>query len=333
MQKIKKFTLLALCFMLTLATGFAFVGCGNSNKIRLNEVTHSIFYAPLYVALNMGFFEDEGLNVVLESSTGSDASMTALISNSADIALIGPEQVVYADGIKDKPVIFGQLTQTDGSFFVGQEDSDNFQMSDLIGKTIIGGRQGGLPAMTLEYVIKEAGLTIGTGENEVNLRTDVAFNMIASEFITSGNEYCTLFEPNATNLEKAGNGYVLESVAKYAGQLPYTCFVAKSSFLSSNSQKAESFLKAVKKGYNYLMTNTYETSARALQASFSGMTIEELAIAVKEYLAINAWSSDMVLSEASFNRLLDVLNGASNQVYSPDYTKLVDNTFAKNLIA
>ncbi|MBQ8444363.1 MAG: ABC transporter substrate-binding protein [Clostridia bacterium] len=331
MQKIKKLTLLAICLMLAIGTSFMFVGCGNSNKIRLNEVTHSIFYAPLYVALNMGFFEDEGLDVTLESSTGSDASMTALISGSADIALIGPEQVVYAEDIKDAPVIFGQLTQTDGSFIVGQEDDDSFSMSDLIGKTIIGGRQGGLPAMTLEYVIKEAGLTIGTGANEVNLRTDVAFNMIASEFITSGNEYCTLFEPNATNLEKAGNGYVLESVAKYAGQLPYTCFVAKSSFLSGNSDKAESFLKAVKKGYAYLMENSYETSARALQSSFSGMSVEELAIAVEEYLAINAWSRDMVLSQASFNRLIDVLNGASETTYSPDYSKLVNNTYAQKL--
>lgn len=331
MQTIKKFTLIAVCLMLTLATGLMFVGCGKDNKIRLNEVTHSIFYAPLYVALNMGFFEDEGLDVELESSTGSDASMTALISNSADIALIGPEQVVYAEDIKDSPVIFGQLTQTDGSFIVGQENSNEFKMSDLIGKTIIGGRQGGLPAMTLEYVIKEAGLTIGTGANEVNLRTDVAFNMIASEFITSGNEFCTLFEPNATNLQKAGNGYVLESVAKYAGQLPYTCFVAKSSFLSSHSDSAEKFLKAVKKGYFYLLENSYTESAKALQPSFSGMTIEELAVAVEEYLEINAWSSDMILSQASFNRLIDVLNGASEEHYSPNYAKLVNNTYARNI--
>ncbi|MBE7073915.1 MAG: ABC transporter substrate-binding protein [Clostridiales bacterium] len=333
MQKIKKIMLLVIAIILSVGTGTIFVGCGNSNKIRLNEVTHSIFYAPLYVALNMGFFNEEGLTVELESATGSDASMTALISNSADIALIGPEQVVYAENIKDKPVIFGQLTQTDGSFIVGKEASESFNLTDLIGKTIIGGRSGGLPAMTLEYVIKEAGLTIGTGENQVNLRTDVAFNMIASEFITSGNEYCTLFEPNATNLQKAGNGYVLQSVAKYAGQLPYTCFVAKSSFLSDNKDKAESFLKAVKKGYEYLISNSYTLSAQALQPSFSGMTIEELEIAVEEYLSINAWSSDMILSQASFNRLIDVLNSASDENYSPNYVNLVNNSFAENIKA
>ncbi|MBP3345273.1 MAG: ABC transporter substrate-binding protein [Clostridia bacterium] len=333
MRTLKKISLLAISLMLTLASSLMFIGCGkDDNTIRLNEVTHSIFYAPLYVAMNMGFFEDEGLKVTLESATGSDASMTALVSGSADIVLIGPEQAVYTENVKDRPVIFGQLTQTDGSFFVGDKDSSTFTLEDLKGKTIIGGRQGGLPAMTLEYIIKEAGLTIGTGANEVNLRTDVAFPMIASEFITSGAEYCTLFEPNATNLEKAGNGYVLESVATYSGQLPYTCFTAKTSYLEKHSDKAEKFLKAVKRGYAYLNEESRTAAAEALAPSFAGMTIEELEIAVEEYLSINAWSSDMILSEASFNRLIDVLNGASSTTYSPDYEVLVDNSFAQKLL-
>ena len=320
--------------MIAFASSFMFIGCGkDDNKIRINEVTHSIFYAPLYVAINMGFFEDEGLSVTLESATGSDASMTALISGSADVVLIGPEQVVYTEDLKDRPVIFGQLTQTDGSFFVGREDSQTFNLEMLRGKTIIGGRQGGLPAMTLEYIIEQAGLVIGTGPNEVNLRTDVAFPMIASEFITSGNEYCTLFEPNATTLENAGNGYVLQAVATYSGQLPYTCFTARSSYLRKNADKAEKFLKAVKKGYQYLVEESYTASAAALAPSFTGMTIGELEIAVEQYLAINAWSNDMVLSQASFDRLLAVLNNASNQVYSPDYSVLVNNSFAEGLIA
>ena len=332
MHKLKNFTLMLVCAVLALGSCFMFIGCGKDNTIRLNEVTHSIFYAPLYVALNKGFFEEEGLNVTLESATGSDASMTALISGSADIALIGPEQVVYTENVQDKPVIFGQLTQTDGSFFVGRENTA-FTLDDLIGKTIIGGRAGGLPAMTLEYIIKEAGFTIGTGANEVNLRTDVAFPMIASEFIISGSEYCTLFEPNATNLEKAGNGFVLGSVSQYSGQLPYTCFTAKTSFLESNPEKAESFLKAVKRGYDFLKTQSYSESAKALSPSFSGMSEEELAIAVEEYLAINAWDDDLILSQESFNRLIDVLNTASNEEYHPTYADLVNNTYAQNITA
>lgn len=336
MQKIHKLSLFIVCLLLVVSSTLLFVGCGkkNDNEIRLNEVTHSIFYAPLYVALNNGYFEDEGLEVTLESATGSDASMTALISDSADIVLIGPEQVVYSESLKDRPVIFGQLTQKDGSFFVGQEDDDNFTLDDLKGKTIIGGRQGGFPAMTLEYIIKQAGLTIGTNASagEVNLRTDVSFPMIASEFITSGNEYCTLFEPNATTLENEGNGYVLKAVGDFSGYIPYTCFVAKTSYLEKKGDKAEKFLKAVKRGYEYLKTATPENAAKALAKSFSGMTNAELAIAVSQYIAIDAWCSDLILTESAFNNMLNVLNGASATPYSPVYANIVNNTFAQNLV-
>lgn len=335
MQKIHKISIFVVCLLMIVCSSLLFVGCGanNDNKIRLNEVTHSIFYAPLYVALNNGYFEDEGLEVTLESATGSDASMTALISNSADIVLIGPEQVVYSEGLKDRPVIFGQLTQKDGSFIVGKEDDDNFTLDDLKGKTIIGGRQGGFPAMTLEYIIKQAGLTIGTNASagEVNLRTDVSFPMIASEFITSGNEYCTLFEPNATTLENAGNGYVLKAVGDLSGYIPYTCFVAKTSYLKDNPDKAEKFLKAVKKGYDFLKKESVTESAKALAKSFGGMTNAELAIAVNQYIAIDAWCPDLVLTENAFNNMLDVLNSASAQPYSPNYSNIVDNTYANKI--
>lgn len=334
MKKIKKLSFFITCLVLVLSSAFIFVGCNkDENKIRLNEVTHSIFYAPLYVAYNLGYFEDEGLKVTIESATGSDASMTALISGSADIALIGPEQVVYSENVKDRPVVFGQLTQTDGSFIVGRTDSDNFTLNDLKGKTIIGGRAGGLPAMTLEYVIREAGLTIGTNASngEVNLRTDVSFPMIASEFITSGNEYCTLFEPNATSLEKAGNGFVLKAVGELSGPLPYTCFTAKTSYLEKNGDQAEKFLKAVYKGYQYLATQSYTNSANALKPSFSGMTTEELEIAVEQYLAISAWSADLTMEQEVFDRLLTVINTTSGTNYAPSFADLIDNTIANKL--
>ncbi len=335
MQKIKNFSLFIVCFVLILGASLMFVGCGkqDDNKIRLNEVTHSIFYAPLYVALNLGFFEDEGLNVTLESTSGSDSSMTTLISGSADIILAGPEQVVYAEEVKDKPMVFGQLTQKDGSFIVGRNDTDNFSLNDLKGKTIIGGRQGGLPAMTLQYVIETAGLTIGTdaSKGEVNLRTDVAFANIGSEFITSGNEYCTLFEPTATNLEKAGNGYVLKAVGDFSGYIPYTCFIAKQSYLKNKSEQSEKFLKAVYRGYQYIATESHANSAKALEKSFAGMTTEELEIAVSQYLAIDAWCSSPVMSEESFNKLLDVLNNASKENYRPSYSNLVNTTIASKI--
>ena len=157
MQKIKNISIYVVCLLIMIVTSLLFVGCGgNENKIRLNEVTHSIFYAPLYAAYNLGFFEDEGLEVTIESATGSDASMTALLSGSADIVLVGPETVVYSQGTQYSPVIFGQLTQKDGSFFVSRDNITDFTLDDLKGTTIIGGRQGGMPAMTLEYKIGRA---------------------------------------------------------------------------------------------------------------------------------------------------------------------------------
>lgn len=335
MQKVKRISIFAFCLMLMLATGLMFVGCGkNKNNITLNEVTHSIFYAPLYVAHNMDFFGDEGINVTIESATGSDASMTALLSGSADIILAGPETVVYASGTSDSPVIFGQLTQKDGSFFVSRDDVQNFSLQMLKGTTIIGGRQGGLPAMTLEYIIRNAGLTIGTdtASGQVNLRTDVSFPMIGSEFITSGAEYCTLFEPTATNLENEGNGHVLDAVGNFSGYLPYTCFATKSSYLENNAEQAEKFLRAVKRGYDYIANNDSEIVAQALLPSFSGMTVAEMQIAVEQYLSIDAWCSNPAMSEESFDKLLEIINFCTKeQQYNPTYSSLVDNTIANKI--
>lgn len=338
MQTIKKLSLMACSLVLCLTACLIFVGCGSSdpNRIRLNEVTRSIFYAPLYVAYNMGFFEDEGLSVTIETATGSDASMTALLSGSADIILAGPETVIYSSTSSDHPVVFGQLTQKDGSFIVSRNPiEDEFSLDMLKGKTIIGGRAGGLPAMTLEYVIKNAGLTIGTNleAGEVNLRTDVAFNNIASEFQVSGNEFCTLFEPNATTLENEGMGYVVSAVGTVSGEIPYTCFATKSSYLENNSEQAEKFLKAVKNGYQYIVENDSAVVAKALTASFAGMTEAELQIAIEQYLSIDAWSHDMIFSEESFNKLLDIINSTQGTSYAPDYSALIDNSIAEKLAA
>lgn len=336
MQKVKKISILTACLLICLTTCLIFVGCGNSdpNKITLNQVTHSIFYAPLYVAQNMGFFKDEGLDVTIETATGSDASMTALLSGSADMILAGPETVVYTSTTKDHPIVFGQLTQKDGSFIVSRDEIDGeFTLDMLKGKTIIGGRAGGLPAMTLEYIIKQAGLTIGenTSAGEVNLRTDVAFNNIASEFQTSGNEFCTLFEPNATTLENQGKGHVVSAVGNVSGEIPYTCFATKSSYLENNSEQVEKFLKAVKRGYQYIANNDSSIVAEALAPSFVGMTKEELQIAVEQYLAIDAWSDDMIMSETSFNKLVEIINSTQGTSYNPEFSELIDNLFAEKI--
>lgn len=336
MQKVKNISIFIVALLIMLVASLMFVGCGeNENQIRLNEVTHSIFYAPLYVAYNLGYFEDEGLDVTIESATGSDASMTALLSGSADIVLVGPETVVYSQGTQDSPIIFGQLTQKDGSFIVSRDKIEDFTLDDLKGTTIIGGRQGGMPAMTLEYIIEEAGMTIGTdtASGEVNLRTDVAFNMVGSEFVTSGCEFCTLFEPTATNLENEGNGYVLDAVGEFSGYLPYTVFATKQSFLDEKSEQAEKFLRAVYRGYQYIANNNSLVVAQALSSSFSGMTDQELQIAVEQYLAIDAWCSSPVMSEQSFTKMMEIINSTTQETeYNVTYSQVVDNSIA-NLIA
>lgn len=335
MQKLKSISIFIVCLAIVLASSLMLVGCGgDDNKIRLNEVTHSIFYAPLYAAANLGYFEDEGLEVTIESATGSDASMTALLSGSADIVLVGPETVVYSQGTQDSPVVFGQLTQKDGSFFVSRDQVSEFTLDDLKGTTIIAGRQGGMPAMTLEYIIEQAGMTIGTNtaNGEVNLRTDVAFPMIGSEFITSGCEFCTLFEPTATNLQKEGNGYVLDAVGEFSGYLPYTVFATKQSFLDEKSEQAEKFLRAVQKGYKYISTQSSLLVAQALAPSFAGMTIEDLQIAVEQYLAIDAWCSSPVMTEESFNKMMEIINSTTTEEqYNVTYSQAVDNTIANKL--
>lgn len=336
MNIFKKIGVLTLTLLMVVSTVFYMSGCKKKdyNTIELNEVTHSIFYAPLYVAINNGYFKDEGLTVNLTNGGGSDASMSALLTGSADVILAGPETVVYTqqEGVKDSPVVFGQLTTCDGSFIVSKEENVNFSLQDLVDETIIGGRKGGLPAMTLEYIIKQAGYKIGTEDGQINLRTDVAFNLTAS--VWDGDEsikYCTLFEPTATNVTKQNSGHIVASLGQLSGKIPYTCFVAKGSYLQQHSDVAEKFLRAVSKGYNFIVSNNAETVASALLPSFTGNTTEELAVAVTQYVSISAWSDDMILTEESFNNLMNVMLNAGVITEKSNISDIVDNSFAEKI--
>jgi len=328
--------MLSLAVLMMVSCCFCFIGCGKKdyNTIQLNEVTHSIFYAPLYVAINEDFFEDEGLTVKLTNGGGSDVSMSALLTGSADIILAGPETVVYTqqEGLKDKPVVFGQLTTCDGSFIVSKDSTENFTLDNLLGQTIIGGRQGGMPAMTLQYILETNGYTIGTGADKVNLRTDVAFNLTASVWENDSSvKYCTLFEPTATNVATQTNSKIVASLGEISGRIPYTCFAAKESYLKKHGDVAEKFVKAIKKAYNFIITNDSTTVAQALLPSFEGNSVSELAIAVEQYVAIQAWSSDMILSEESFNNLMNVMLHAGVITERSNWADVVDNTIATKL--
>ena len=334
----KKLGLMCMALMMTTCTALFAVACGERdyNHINLNEVTHSIFYAPLYVAINKGYFEEEGLTVSLTNGGGSDTSMTALLTGSADMILAGPETVVYTsqEGVADAPVVFGQLTACDGSFIVGKKQNDEFKLSDLVGQTIIGGRKGGLPAMTLEYILKQNKFEIGEGEGKINLRTDVAFNLTSSVWSEDKSiEYCTLFEPTATNIEKEGKGHIVASLGELSGRIPYTCFAAKGSYLKDHGDVAKKFLKSVSKAYNFIQTASLDEVATALLPSFDGNSLDDMKNAVVSYKAISAWSSDMIMTEESFTNLMNVMLSAGVITKTSNFNDIVDNTLAKQVKA
>ena len=332
----KKLTIFALALTMTLSTGLLF-GCNQKdyNTIELNEVTHSIFYAPLYVAINNNYFKDEGLTVNLTNGGGSNTSMSALLTGSADIILAGPETAVYTtqQGVDNAPVVFGQLTQCDGSFIVSKEENDNFTLEDMVGETIIGGRAGGLPAMTLQYIIESNGYEIGEGEGKINLRTDVAFDLTASVWENDSTvKYCTLFEPTASNVVAEIEGsQIVSSLGELSGTIPYTCFITRESYLKDHSDIATKFLRAVKRAYNYIITNNSYAVAQSLLPSFSGNTVEELQIAVEQYIAINAWSNNMIMSEEGYDNLMNVMLNAGVITEKPAFSDVVDNTLVTNL--
>ena len=313
-----------------------FAGCGGNNKLRVNEVTHSIFYAPFYAAINLGYFEEEGIEIDLVNGGGSDQSMTALISNSADVALLGPETAVYvvSEGASNTPVIFGQLTKRDGSLLVGRNPEPDFEWSDLIGKEIIGGRRGGSPAMALQYAIEKVNnLPIGTGLNEVNINLDVAFNLVVGAFEAGTGDYCTMFEPTASEYVAAGKGYIVASVGEECGEVPFTCFMAMQSYISKHEGQIEGFLRAVMKGYNYLMTATDDQIYEALAPSFSTSTRSSIVTSVKTYIAIDAWMSTPVMEESAYNRLLAIMTNAGELDGTVAFGDVVDNSYAQKVIS
>ncbi|MDE5943503.1 MAG: ABC transporter substrate-binding protein, partial [Clostridia bacterium] len=204
---------------MALVVPFSFAGCKKNDKlIRINEVTHSVFYAPMYLADALGYFEEEDIEIELTNGGGADATMAAVLSGAADIGFCGPEAVIYVavGGSNDQPKVFGQLTKRDGSFLVGREKIDNFDWSMLEGKSILAGRQGGVPAMTFEYVLDKLGVN-------AKLNYDVAFNMMTAAFESGISDYCTMFEPTASEYQAAGKGYIVGSVGQDSGELPYTC--------------------------------------------------------------------------------------------------------------
>ena len=339
----KCFKRIAAIFSVIAIIGATFMGCGKVNDkrtestnlktIRLNEVVRSVFYAPMYVAINEGFFEEEGLAIDLSTGQGADKTMQQLLSGNVDIGFSGPEQVVYIynQGREDYPVVFGQLTQRDGSFLVGREEEENFDWSSLKGKEIIGGRPGGIPEMALEYVLKQNGLN---PENDVKMVTNVDFTATAGAFKSGIGDYVALFEPTATMLEKDGAGNIVSSIGNEAGNISYTCFYTTKSYMDENPEIIQKFTNAIYKGQQWVQQHKSEEVADSIISFFPGTDKEVIVKVIDNYKNIEAYSETPEVSEDGLNKLMDIIQGYDESLITerPDFNIIVNNSFAKQAV-
>lgn len=296
--------------------------------IQLNEVTRSIFYAPQYVAISNGFFEEEGLKLEITTGEGADKVMTAILANQCDIGLCGPEASIYVynEGKEDYSQVFAQLTQKDGSFLVSKDDTDNFSWQDLKGKTVIPGRKGGVPYMTLEYVLKQNGLN---PETDLVLDDSIKYDLMAGAFAGGEAEYVTLFEPTASMTEEAGKGYVVASVGESAGEVPYTAYCAKKSYIENNEDIIQGFTNAIYKGEQWVKNHSAREVAEAIQDFFPDTTIESLETSVEKYKEIDAWKENPILKEEAFDKLQLIMTEAGELDEKAPYDKIVNNKYAE----
>ncbi|MCR2033020.1 ABC transporter substrate-binding protein [Anaerofustis stercorihominis] len=309
-----------------------FVGCGKSEdltKVKVSEVARSLFYAPQYAAINKGYFKDEGLDIELTTAQGADKVTAAVLSGDSDIGFCGPEATIYVKqgGEKDYPVNFAQITKRDGSFLVGRkDDAKSFKYSDLKGKHIIAGRAGGVPEMTLEYVLKKNGLDL---KKDVKMDTSIQFAAMAGTFVGGTGDYVALFEPSATEVEANKQGYVLKSIGEESGEVPYTVYNAKKSFIKDNPEIIQKFTNAVQKGLDYVQTASSEEIADQIKDFFPDNDKETLVKVIDRYKDIDAWKDTPVLTKDSFDRLQEIMSEAGQLDKKADYKDLVNTTFAQ----
>lgn len=328
----KRFTSWLVLFTIIALVLTSMVGCGSDEKkltkIRLNEVTRSVFYAPLYVAIYQGFFEQEGLELEITTGEGADKVMTAVVSGQTDIGFCGPEASVYVfnEGKEDHAVNFAQLTKRDGSFLVAREPDPAFTWDKVKGTTIIGGRKGGVPEMTLEYVLKNKDIMPG---KDVEVLTNIQFALMAGAFTGGTGDYVTLFEPVASTLEAANSGYVVTSIGQESGEIPYTVFSAKKSYIEKNKDLIQKFTNAIYRGQLWVANNTPKEIAKVIKSAFPDADEKILTTVAKRYKEIDAWAQTPIFSEEAFNRLQDVMQLAGELDKKADFSKLVDNSFAE----
>lgn len=305
-------------------------GCskdGDLVKVQLNEVAHSIFYAPQYAAIELGYFEEEGLDVTLVNGLGADKTMTAVLSGEADIGFMGAEASIYVfnEGAEDYVVNFAQLTQRAGNFLVARDSSDSFSWENVRGKTVIGGRAGGMPQMVFEYILKKNGLD---PKSDLTIIQNIDFGLTAQAFAAGTGDYTIEFEPAATALEKEGTGGVVASLGIESGKVPYTAYAAKKSYIEANPEVIQKFTNAVQKGLDYVNSHTPEEIAKVIAPQFKETEMETLTKIVSRYHDQESWKGDTVFLEESFTLLQNILEEAGELSQRAPYVDLVNSEFA-----
>lgn len=301
---------------------------GQTTKVVLNEVAHSLFYAPMYVAIENGYFKEQGIDLELVTGFGADKTMTAVLSGEADIGFMGPETTVYTcnEGASDLVVNFAQLTQRAGNFLVGREADDAFSWEKLKGKDVLGGRDGGMPEMVFEYILKKNGIDPA---KDLNIDKSIDFGSTAAAFSGGQGDYSVEFEPGATALEQEGAGYVVASLGVDSGYVPYTAFSAKGSYMKEHPEVIRGFVAALKQGMEYVYSHTPEEIADVIAPQFKDTDKETMAIIIGRYADQDTWKQDLVFEKDAYQLLLDILDEAGQLSARPDYEKLVTTEYAK----
>lgn len=327
----KKIIIGIICTVVILAIGLILFFKKDDNneltKIKVAEVTHSMFYTPQYVAHALGYFEEEGLEVEILLVPGADKVTAAVLSGDVQIGFCGSEATIYVynQGEKDYLITFAGLTKRDGSFLVSREKYDNFTLNDLKGKYVVGGRKGGMPEMTFEYTLKENGID---PKGDLTIDTSIAFASMAGAFIGGTGDFVTLFEPQALQIESQGLGYVVASIGELGGVVPYTAYNAKKSYIEENSEVIEGFTKAIQKGLDYVYNHSDEELANLITSYFPDTSLNDLTRIIKRYRESDSWFKTTYITEDDFNHIQEIMKSAGELDTFVPYSNLVTNKYS-----
>ena len=318
----------AVCACASKEEGAAEENLPEKTKVVLNEVAHSIFYAPMYVAIEEGYFQEEGIDLELVTGFGADKTMTAVLSDSADIGFMGSEASIYTynEGATDHVVNFAQLTQRAGNFLVARQEMPDFTWDDLKGTDVLGGRKGGMPQMVFEYILKQNGIDPA---KDVAIDQSIDFGSTAAAFAEGQADFTVEFEPGATSLEQEGKGYVVASLGTDSGYVPYTAFSAKQSYLDENPDVIQGFTNALQKGMDFVQAHTPEEIAAVIEPQFKETDLDTITTIVSRYYEQDTWKDNLIFQEESFDLLQDILDEAGELTKRAPYADLVTTEFAE----